>query len=306
MLKTKTRAKPFLKWAGGKSRLLEQYENYFPEELENGCIRKYIEPFVGGGAVFFHMAQTYRIKEFSLFDINEELILSFRVVQNDVEDLIAELMKLEKCYLAKSQAKRQSHYYRVRDKYNEQKASVDFSRYSGDWIPRAAQMLFLNKTCFNGLFRVNKSGGFNVPLGRYDNPGICDEDNLRNASELLENATIECVDFGDVVHEAAEDTFVYYDPPYRPISSTSNFTSYSRYDFHDEQQRRLASVFRKVHGKGAMQMLSNSDPSNKDPDDYFFDELYHGFSINRVRASRMINSMPARRGQIFELVITNY
>ncbi|MFH1538001.1 MAG: DNA adenine methylase [bacterium] len=300
------RVKPFLKWAGGKSQLLEQFELYFPVELKEGLVKRYIEPFVGGGAVFFHIAQKYPIQDIHLYDINEELILAFTVVQKNVDDLIEQLKNIESAFLKNNDEKRQKYFYKIRDTYNKQKSEVNFKRYSKKWISRAAHIFFLNRTCFNGLFRVNKASKFNVPFGRYKNPTICDDVNLRNASSLLKNATIRCTNFSNVVNEADENTFIYYDPPYRPLSRTSNFTSYSKCDFNDEEQKRLAETFNTTSKKGVKQMLSNSDPKSVDPKDAFFDALYSDFNIHRVHAARMINSNASKRGRISELLITNY
>jgi len=240
-----------------------------------------------------------------LCDVNPELILAYTVVREDPELLIEELSRLEHIYLSLPDTKRKPFYYEVRDAYNADRAAPGRS-YSRDWAPRAVQMLFLNKTCFNGLFRVNRSGGFNVPHGRYANPCICDAGNIRSASALLQNADLVCTDFTAALDLASDETFIYYDPPYRPLNPTSSFTSYAADSFSDDDQRRLANVFRNAHRAGALQMLSNSDPKNENPADDFFDRLYRGFSIGRVQAARMINSKAAKRGAINELVIMNY
>ena len=177
-----TEAKPFLKWAGGKSQLLPQFEKYYPPELAAGDIERYIEPFLGGGAVFLAIAQRFYIKEAYLTDINPELILVYRVVQRDVAELIAQLQEHQRAYDASNEEQRTAYFYTVRDQYNAQRAEIDFNHYSSAWVTRAARMIFLNKTCFNGLFRVNAKGGFNVPFGRYKNPTICDPENLQRVS----------------------------------------------------------------------------------------------------------------------------
>ena len=302
-----TPARPFLKWAGGKTQLLPQFEDFFPPELKTAGIRRYIEPFIGGGAVFFHIARTFPVREFHLCDVNEELILLYTVVQRDVEALIARVKELESAHLRKDETQRQEHFYQTREVYNCSKGDVPWGRYvKTPCVRRAAYMLFLNRTCYNGLYRVNRNGAFNVPFGRYANPVICDEDNLRSASRLLARAAITCMDFHEIAQFAGPETFVYYDPPYRPISRTAHFTAYSRTDFSDADQQRLAAVFRAVHETGARQMLSNSDPKNVNPRDRFIETQYAGFHVNRVRASRMINSKTDARGKITECVVTNY
>ena len=304
LLRERTAARPFLKWAGGKARLLDQFDALFPAPLRAGTIRRYVEPFLGGGAVFFHVAQRFRIDDARLCDINPELVRAYTVVRDHVELLIDELSRLENSYLALDQKARQAFYYEMRGAYNA--GRVRPGRGPRDWTPRAVQLLFLNKTGFNGLYRVNRSGGYNVPFGRYAGPCICDPRNLRAASSLLRNAELICTDFTAALDFARDDTFIYYDPPYRPLNPTSNFTAYAADSFTDDDQRRLANVFRSAHRAGALQMLSNSDPTSQNPGDDFFDRLYPGFSIGRVSAARMINSNADKRGPVSELVITNY
>lgn len=306
LLRERTAARPFLKWAGGKGRLLVQFEDVFPAPLRAGRVRRYVEPFVGGGAVFFHIAQQFQIQEAVLCDINPELILAYTAVRDEVELLIEELARLEDVYLSLNGNARQAFYYEVREAYNQGRARARRGRCGRDGIPRAVQLLFLNKTGFNGLYRVNRSGAYNVPHGRYASPCICDAPNLRAASSLLRNAELLCADFTRVMDFAGDGTFIYYDPPYRPLNPTSSFTSYASDSFTDDDQRRLANVFCAAHRAGALQMLSNSDPGNMNPGDDFFERLYRGFSIDRVMAARMINSNASRRGAISELLITNY
>lgn len=303
---SKATAKPFLKWAGGKSQLLKQFENYFPDELKKGKIKSYFEPFVGGGSVFFHIAQKYAPENVYLGDINKELILTYRVIQKDVSGLIKILKKYSKEYLNLGESDRKFFYYNIRDRYNLQAEKTDYKKYSRRWIERVGQLIFLNKTCFNGLFRVNRKGEFNVPFGRYKNPKIIDENNLKKVSLLLQKSKIKTSDFTEIKKNVTENSFVYFDPPYRPISNTSNFTSYSTSIFNDEEQRRLANLYKSLSSKGAKLMLSNSDPKNVDEKDNFFDILYKDYHIYRVPARRLINSKADRRGQINELIITNY
>lgn len=300
-------AKPFLKWAGGKKQLLAEFEKRFPNELKTGEIRRYVEPFVGGGAVFFHVAQKFNFEKCYIFDINEELILTYKVVKKDVDDLIEILKTLESGFLKLNKKKRESFYYAVREKFNDNKAKLNFNRYnSNNWIERAAQIIFLNRTCFNGLFRVNSNGEFNVPFGKYKNPKILNEDNLRKASKLLSITQIHKGDFTKCKKFIDEHTFVYLDPPYRPLNQTSSFTSYSKANFTDDDHIRLAEFYETLNAKGAKLILSNSDPKNEKPDDNFLDQLYSGFKIERVPARRAINCNGEKRGAISELIITNY
>ena len=296
-------AKPVLKWAGGKGQLLGVISQYFPSKLRLGGIKRYIEPFVGGGAVFFEIANNYHIKEAFLFDINPELVILYNVIKNDISDLIDGLEKIKKQYLASTN--QAEFYYTRRDEYNRFDKSVNANDYSRAFIRRAALTIFLNKTCFNGLFRVNSKGEFNVPIGSYKNPKILDAENLLNVSQVLQDAVIMQADFEKTLHYVKKDTFIYYDPPYRPICKTSSFNSYSTESFDDVEQVRLKDVFDKANFKGALQMLSNSDPTNY-TEDTFFDELYKGYNINRIMAKRMINSKAEGRAEIKELLITDY
>lgn len=300
-------AKPFLKWAGGKSQLLPQFEAHFPPELTAGAIRRYIEPFLGGGALFLAVAQRHTFDHAYLTDINPELILAYSVVQRDPEALIEQLTQHQHAYDAHDEAARNHYYYTVRNEYNAQRAEIRFDHYTAAWISRAARLIFLNKTCFNGLFRVNAKGEFNVPFGRYKNPAICDPDNLRRVSALLQRATLQHAPFTACEQWVTADTFVYFDPPYRPISPTSSFTSYSRDRFDDDAQIALAEFFAHLdRAYGAKLMLSNSDPTPINPTDDFFQRIYAGYHIHQVWASRMINSQASKRGKIAELLITNY
>jgi len=300
-------AKPFLKWAGGKAQLISQFSEFYPRELKQGQIKKYVEPFIGGGAVFLNVVQNYDIEGAYLNDINEELIIAYRVLQRDPETLCEFLHRFQQQYDSLAQEQRERYFYEVRENYNAQRFQINYKRYSENWIPRAAQLIFLNRTCYNGLFRLNRSGEFNVPFGRYKNPRILDEDNVMNLSRVLQIAEIRVADFETCEGWVDGDTFVYFDPPYRPISQTSSFTSYSKHEFGDEQQTRLSQFYARLdRNYGAKLMLSNSDPTNENPGDDFFSELYRDFNIHKVRAARMINSKASKRGPIYELLITNY
>jgi DNA adenine methylase len=297
-------AKPVLKWAGGKGQVIEQISCLLPQELKSNRIKQYVEPFIGGGAVLFYIAQTYNLDRFYISDINEELILLYQTIQRDVVNLIAVLSDLEIKFLALNWEARKKYYFEIRSIFNQK--NVDFDRFSDDWIVRSSQIVFLNRTCFNGLFRVNAKGEFNVPCGDYKKPRICDRENLLAVSALLQNVSIERGDFAACLDKIDRDTFVYFDPPYRPIAKTGNFNSYSHHIFDDREQIRLSEFYRRLDGKGAKLMLSNSDPKNIDKEDNFFEKLYNGFRIDRINAKRNINSQADKRGTIAELLITNY
>ncbi|MBZ4665236.1 DNA adenine methylase [Mahella sp.] len=294
-------AKPFVKWAGGKGQLLDTFKQYYPSTLLEGRIKRYIEPFVGGGAVLFEILQKYKIEEAFIFDINQDLINAYIVIKYDVDILVEYLFSLECKYLDLNEKARKEMYYEIRDTYN----SRIFKSDQPD-IERAAQFIFLNRTCFNGLYRVNRAGLFNVPHGDYKNPTICDGENLYAASSLLQRVHIFTGDYRESIKYADRYSFVYFDPPYRPINVTSSFTSYSKFDFTDEDQVKLAHFFAEMNDTGALIMLSNSDPKNENHDDNFFDELYGNFYIHRIKAKRAINSNGGRRGLVSEILVTNY
>jgi len=299
-------AGPFLKWAGGKTQLLRELSKRLPPEMKNGEITCYIEPFIGGGAMFFYLNQRFSFNHSSIFDANEELILTWRVIKKSTKKLIQELELLESAYFSKSNEDRERLYYHVRDSFNKKKPEINFHASNAECVTRAAQSIFLNRTCYNGLFRMNRKGEFNVPFGRYKTPRILDKDNLNAVASLLKTTTIIPGDFTRCRKFVDDTSFVYLDPPYRPLNDTSSFTSYARDGFSDTDQRRLAGFFKELDKKGARIMLSNSDPRNENPDDSFFDELYEEFTIERIPAKRSINCNGARRGEINELIITNY
>lgn len=292
--------KPFIKWAGGKNSLIPQITKYYPLELKKGEMKRYIEPFVGGGAVLIDILQKYKIKEAYAFDINKDLINCYNVIKYEVEELILKLAKKEKEFLKLEDEKRQKYFYNIREEYNSYNIENKLD------AKRASEFIFLNKTCFNGLYRVNKEGKFNVPYGRYKNPTICDTNNLKNLSKLIKDVKFEYGDYKKCEKFVNEKTFVYFDPPYRPLSVTSGFTSYTKEDFNDENQKELAKYYKKLNLKNAKLMLSNSNPKNINKEDNFFEEMYKGFNINEVSAKRMINSNAKGRGEISELLITNY
>lgn len=293
--------KPFIKWAGGKGQLLKEIKKLYP--FENKKIDKYAEPFIGGGAVLFDILTNYDIKKAYISDVNKELINIYKVIQNKAEDLITFLKKFEEDYLPLENEERKEYYLQKREEYNNWK-----KKYNAENIEEmgAALFIFLNKTCFNGLYRVNKKGEFNVPMGAYKKPLICDEENLRNISILLKNVEIICADYTKSENFIDENTLVYFDPPYRPLTETASFTSYTEFSFNDEEQIRLAEFIKTLNSKNIKVILSNSDPKNVNQDDNFFDDLYKGFNIRRIGASRMINSKGSSRGRITELLINNF
>ena len=301
-----TQAHPFLKWAGGKTQHIKKFQNFYPAELKSGKIKRYFEPFLGSGAVFFDVAQKYKIDSALLCDINEELILTYLVIQRDVDKLLEYLQRYRKSYLKLDTEKQKEFYYELRTNYNLQRFNIDYKKYSENWIPRAAQLIFMNKTCYNGLFRMNSKGEFNSPVGRYKNPGIFDEENLQKISELLQRAEVCKLHFADIKTKARKSSFIYFDPPYRPLNRTASFTSYSTFRFNDPQQIELADLFKALDKKEAKLMLSNSDPKNEDPNDNFFDELYEDYHLYRIKANRMINSKKDKRGKINEILVLNY
>lgn len=300
----KTNLKPFLKWAGGKSQLLPVIEENLPiEALRNRQIKKYVEPFVGSGAVLFYIISNYpEIKEFFINDINMELINLYKVIKTDVESLISYLEKLEANFIPKDVEDRKIYYYEKRKEFNLliQKNSPCEN------INKAALFIFLNRTCFNGLYRVNRKGEFNVPMGQYKNPTICNRELLLDVNKALRNVSINSGSYFECDGFVGNDSFVYFDPPYRPLTQTASFTSYTNNEFTDKDQINLAEFYKELDSKNAYLMLSNSDPHNTNPDDNFFDELYNGYRIKRVNATRRINSKATKRGPIQELLIMNY
>lgn len=292
------KAKPFVKWAGGKRQLLPIINDNLPKELKNKELNKYIEPFVGGGAVLFNIISQYKFEQIIINDYNEDLMHLYNHIKNNKDKIINELKNLSDTYLSLNDDDRKNYYYKARELFNSEKSGT---------ITKSVLFIFLNRTCFNGLYRVNSSGKFNVPYGSYKNPTILDIDNIVKVSEALSNVTILNGDFSIIEKYVDEKTFVYFDPPYRPLSVTSSFTSYEKNDFNDEEQIRLANFYKYLHNeKHAKLMLSNSDPKNINENDDFFDVLYKDFNIKRVEAKRAINSDRNGRGKITELLITNY
>lgn len=293
-------AKPFLKWAGGKGQLLNKFEEMYPQELINGEIDTYIEPFVGGGAVLFDILQKYKVKKAVIVDLNKELVNCYRCIKADVKELIKHLKTLQSEFLSLSDEKRKGYFLKVRKRYNKIHLNGKYD------FEKAADFIFLNKTCFNGLYRVNSKGEFNVPFGKYKNPLICDSENLTLISNLLQNVEIRFGDYSICEEYVNGRTFIYFDPPYRPLIENSSFVGYDKSGFNDNNQKELAEFVKKLDKQNCLVMLSNSDPKNTNLDDNFFDELYKGFEIDRIFAKRMINCQADKRGDITEIVIRNY
>ena len=275
-------AQPFLKWVGGKAQLLARFDGFFPSE-----IKRYFEPFVGGGAVFFHLKHRFPKMKALLRDINGELINTYRAVR----DCPRELMQQLDAHAAKFKTNGDDYFYLVRSQHdlpgNEKKI-----------VERAARMIFLNKTCFNGLWRVNARGEFNVPVGSNKKPGLYDQENILAASLALQGVHLEIQDFRRTFSETRRGDFIYVDPPYYPVSATANFTSYTKEDFGEGEQCELHAVFTDAAQRGVCVMLSNSDAP-------FIRRLYRDFQIHTVQARRMVNCDGSKRGAVNEVVVTN-
>lgn len=273
--------KPFVKWVGGKRQLLKQFRlrNLYPPEKFNPIKNKYFEPFVGGGAVFFDLLP----KNAVISDLNKELITTYKIIRDNPNNLIKSLKKHKI---------NKEYFLKVRAKDPNKLSDLDV----------ASRFIFLNRTAFNGLYRVNSSGQYNVPFGKYKNPLICDEVNIKRVSSVLKGVDILNQDYKEVLKNAKKGDFVYFDPPYYPVSRTSSFTSYTKESFLDKAQIELRDVFLRLTKKGCFVMLSNSDTQ-------FINKIYSGFKgvrINKVYAGRAINSKASRRGKITEVLITNY
>lgn len=289
-------ARPFIKWVGGKTQLLPEIRQRYPEN-----ITRYCEPFVGGGAVLFDVLQTFHPNEVLINDINPELINLYENIRDNCEPLIQLLEHFQTEYLETPEADRQNLYLGKRATYNH----FIEERNPEHNLEKAALFIYLNKTCFNGLYRVNRNGLFNVPFNRAKNPLICDSENIRECSQLLQNVQMHVGDYSYCRDFIDENTFVYLDPPYRPLTESSSFTSYNENGFSDIQQIELGNFITEMAHRGAMIVASNSDPHNANEQDEFFDNLYADFNIERVQATRMVNSNARRRGPINELLISN-
>lgn len=292
-------AKPFLKWAGGKTQLINDIENVLPSFTKNERFT-FIEPFVGSGAILFWMLNNFpNIEKAVINDINDDLINTYRIIATKPKELISILNDLQNEYhiLESDQEKKKLYYYDKRELYNLRNTEKNF---------QAALFIFLNRTCFNGLYRVNKNNGYNVPMGSYKNPTICDSKNIYAVSEVLQKVEILCGDYEETLKEANPNSLFYFDPPYKPLNQTSSFNSYAKDDFNDNEQIRLRDFCKTLDVCGHSWILSNSDVKGKDNNDNFFDDLYGDFKISRVRAKRSINADPEKRGELNELLITNY
>ena len=296
-------AKPFLKWAGGKGQLLPQLDNHLPRQLD-GRPFTYIEPFVGGGAMLFHMLQKHpEIGQVIINDLNPHLMTAYRTIKDSPMELIERLSELANQYfLLDKEEEKKAFYLEVRKIFNEEIL---------DDVDRTKYLLFLNRTCFNGLYRENSKGKFNVPFGRNAHPTICNKETILADSEILNRTDVTILngDFADTISCIDNNgiNFIYIDPPYRPLNTTSCFNSYVKEDFNDNEQKRLGDFSKKLNEKlGVYWMLSNSDCSAKNPDDRFLEEIYSDFYINKVYASRAINANPAKRGLLTELLVCNY
>jgi DNA adenine methylase len=292
-------SRPFLKWAGGKSQLIRHIEKSLPDELLKGKIETYSEPYVGSGAVLFWFLKRFHdVRNIVINDLNTDLINAYTVIRDNPDKLVSQLKSLQhRYYELRSESARRDFYMGIRRIYNMR---------GSDLIVNTAYLIFLNRTCYNGLYRVNSRNEFNVPFGRHDKPRICDKEAINADSLILKNVTIINSDFPDTLSHIRGRAFFYFDPPYRPISKSASFNSYASDTFDDSSQKRLAGFCRKLNELGHFWLLSNSDPKNTDPADNFFDELYADFSIRRVEARRAINSDKKKRGRIKELLISNY
>jgi len=281
LIKEKIKAKPFLKWVGGKGRLLTELRKYYPKDFKN-----YFEPFVGGGAVFFDI----NTKRAYLNDINITLISTYKIIRDNKDEVIKILFNLEKKYKLLNEEKRKDFYLKIREKYNELESGI---------FEKSIYFLFLNKTCFNGMYRENSKGRFNVPFGKYKNPTIIDIDNIIKVSEFLKNVEFTSLSFEKAIYRAKKGDFIYFDPPYYPLNSTSNFTSYSVEGFIEKEQEKLKEIFDMLDRKGCYVMLSNSYNT-------YIKNLYSKYYKHEIMASRAINCKASSRGKIKEYIITNY
>lgn len=291
-------AKPFLKWAGGKTQLITEIERVLPNEIKNSKFT-YVEPFVGSGAILFWMLNNFpKMEKAVINDINEDLINTYKTIANKPKELISILEILQNEYhsLDLKTEEKKEYYYQKRETYNKREIEK-----SG----QAALFIFLNRTCFNGLYRVNKNNGYNVPMGSYSKPTICDDKNILAVSNALQKVEILCGDYEQTLNYSTNNSLFYFDPPYKPLSETSSFNSYAKEEFGDNEQIRLKNFCSKLDILNHNWILSNSDVKGKNIEDNFFDDLYSDFNINRVDAKRSINANPEKRGKLKELLITN-
>lgn len=293
------KAKPFIKWVGGKSQLIRQLESLLPADFDKKEDVTYIEPFVGGGAMLFNMLQAHdNISRAVINDINPDLTVCYETVRDRPDELVRSLASIQEDYYSvENEEAKKAYYLRVRDRFNAKPA---------DPIEITTLFFFLNRTCFNGLYRVNRAGKFNVPFGRYEHPLICDAETIEADSKLLQNVTILTGDFEQTFEHIGGNTFFYFDPPYRPLSDTSSFNDYAKESFDDAAQIRLKHFCDRLHNAGISFMLSNSDCLGKNGTDRFFDDLYEDYDISRVWAARSVNANGAKRGKLTEILVRNY
>ena len=293
------KANPFIKWVGGKSQLISQLDELLPSDFERWDNATYIEPFVGGGAMLFYMLQRYpNIGQAVINDINSDLINCYLTVKEYPEELISSLRDIQENFHAlQTDNGRKDFFLSVRERYNEKNLNP---------IENATKFFFLNRTCFNGLYRVNRKGLFNVPFGKYVNPQIFDEETIRLDSKLLQRVEILNGDFEQTFDYAKGNTMFYFDPPYLPLSNTSCFNDYTKEAFNDDAQIRLKEYCDRIDVAGYKFMLSNSDCKGENETVGFFDELYAAYNIERVWAARYINSNPSKRGKLTEILVHNY
>lgn len=291
-------AKPFLKWAGGKTQLIEEIKNNLPEIVFREPFT-YIEPFVGSGAVLFWLLNHFpNMKKAVINDINKELIDTYDTIANSPQQLISVLEDLQnKYYILEDEEAKKNFYYEKRNLFNIK---------SEEKLIQSALFIFLNRTCFNGLYRVNRKNEFNVPIGSYKRPLICDRENILAVSKALQKVEIMCGDFEQTINYTENNTLFYFDPPYKPLSETSSFNAYAKDNFDDKEQIRLRDFCNKLNDLNHYWILSNSDVKGKDKNNHFFDDLYANYEIKRVLAKRSINANPEKRGVLNELLITNY
>jgi len=291
-------AKPFLKWAGGKTQLITEIEKVMPLQFTKSKFT-YIEPFVGSGAIMFWMLNNFPNMEKAVInDINADLINTYKTIASKPKELISVLDILQNEYhaLDLKEVEKKEYYYEKRELYNTRNTEKS---------TQAALFIFLNRTCFNGLYRVNRSNGYNVPMGSYKKPTICDKENILAVSKALQRVEILCGDYQKTLVSVNQNSLFYFDPPYKPLNQTSSFNSYAKDEFNDFEQIRLRDFCAKLDLMGHQWILSNSDVKGKDMNDNFFDDLYSQFIINRVDAKRSINANPEKRGKLKELLITN-
>ncbi|MGN1236343.1 MAG: DNA adenine methylase [Bacteroidaceae bacterium] len=293
------KAKPFVKWVGGKGQLIKQLEALLPVDFAEMKDVTYIEPFVGGGAMLFYMLQRYpNIQHAIINDINPDLTMCYQVVRDNPTALIKSLDSIQSSYYGfQTEEERKAFFLQQRERFNSKTL---------DKIDNTTLFIFLNRTCFNGLYRVNKAGKFNVPFGKYTTPAICDPATIYADSKLLQKVEIMTGDFERTFEKIRGKTFFYFDPPYRPLSNTSSFNDYSKEDFNDDAQIRLKLFCDRLNESGINFMLSNSDCLGKDGTDRFFDDLFIDYRIERVWASRNVNAIASKRGKLTELLVRNY